>query len=234
MMLRKRFAAPSIILIIGLLLSGCNLTGTTTVPTVDPVALQATVNAAVAQVVQATSFSLTSTAAAMPTSTSTANATLEPSATATATATATPEPTATATATVAIPTATNTYIPPTQKPSATATPAAYVCSLVSVSPASGTKMSTGADFDAVWKVRNSGSKDWQAGYVDLVYVSGTKMQTKGDIFDVNVALAKGAETTITLDMLAPGTAAKYTESFALVMEGITMCVLPLNIEAVAP
>ena len=233
-MLRKRFAVLSLILIIGLLLSGCNYQIQRMTPTVDPGVMQATVNAAVAQVVQATAYSLTSTAAAMPTSTSTTTATLEPTATATATATATPEPTATATATVAIPTATNTYIPPTQKPAATATPVNYLCSLVSVSPASGTKMSTGADYDASWKVRNTGSKDWQVGYVDLVYVSGTKMQTKGDIFDVNVALARGAETTVAIDMLAPASAGKYTDTFQLVMEGTVMCVLPVTIEAVAP
>ena len=232
MILRKRFVAVSIILISGLLLSGCNYSIQKVTPTVDPVILQATVDAAVAQVVQATAYSLTSTAAAMPTNTSTSTATVEPTATATATATATPEPTATAT--IVIPTATNTYIPPTQKPSATATPVAYVCSLVSVSPASGTKMSTGNDFDVVWKVRNSGSKDWQPGYVDLVYVSGTKMQTKGDAFDINISLAKGAETTVALDMLAPSSARKYTESFQLVMEGIVMCTLPVTIEAVAP
>lgn len=230
MMLRIRFVVPSLFLIFGLLLSGCNLTGQAPVPTVDPMALQATVDAAVAQALQAEVLKQTDTAAALPTSTFASTATLEPTATVTSTHeptfTATPQPTATVQYIVV----TNTYIPPTQKPSATPTPAAYVCSLISTTPATGTKMSTFADFDAVWKVKNIGTKDWQVGYVDLKYVSGTKMQTVADIFDVNTAVLKGGELTLIVDMKAPGSAGKYTESFALIMEGTTMCVLPLNIE----
>ncbi|PKO00386.1 MAG: hypothetical protein CVU42_04225 [Chloroflexi bacterium HGW-Chloroflexi-4] len=225
-MLRKRIVVPSILMIIVLLLSGCNYQIQPTTPTVDPVALQATVDASVAQAVLATALAQTSTAAAMPTSTFTATATLEPTATETATATST----ATATAAVVIPTATNTYVPTVAKPTATSTPLPYTCSLVSTSPSAGTKMSANADFDSSWKIKNTGSKDWQVGYVDLRYVSGTKMQTLADVFDVNVALARGAEHTIIIDMKAPGTAGKYTASFALVMEGITMCTLPVNIE----
>ena len=234
MMLRKRFVVLSLILVTGLLLSGCNYQIQRATPTVDPIALQATVNAAVAQAVQATAISQTGTALAMPTSTATATATLEPTATETATATATSTATPQPTATIQVIVITNTFVPTVAKPTATPTTAPYTCTLTSTSPSAGTKMNTGNDFDAVWKVKNTGTKDWQPGYVDLVYVSGTKMQTKGDVFDVNVALAKGAETTITLDMLAPGSAGKYTDTFALVMEGVTMCTLTVNIEAVAP
>jgi hypothetical protein len=226
-MLRKRLALPSILLILGLLLSACNYSiQPAAAPTVDPIALQATVDAVVAQAVYATALAQTSTAAAMPTSTFTATATLEP----TATATLEPTATATATATVVIPTATNTYVPTLAKPTATSTPLPYTCSLVSTSPSAGTKMVANADFDATWKIKNTGTKDWQVGYVDLRYVSGTKMQTVADVFDVNVALAKGAEHTIIIDMKAPGAAGKYTASFALIMENITMCTLPVNIE----
>lgn len=229
-MIQKRFAVLSMLLISGLLLSGCNYQIQRATPTVDPIILQATVDAAVAQAMQSTAISQTGTALAMPTSTSTATATPEPTVTETATPTATFTATPQPTATVQYIVVTNTYIPPTQKPSATPTPAWYSCLLLEISPSTGTKMKTGNDFDSVWKVRNTGTKDWQPGYVDLVYVSGTKMQTKGDIFDVNVTLAKGAETTIILDMLAPSSTGKYAETFALVMEGTTMCTLPVNIE----
>ena len=92
-------------------------------------------------------------------------------------------------------------------------------------------MAVNFDFDSVWKVKNTGTKDWEAGYIDLKYISGTKMQTMGDVFDVNTVVLKGGEITLTVDMRAPNTAGKYTASFALVMEGITMCTLPVNIEA---
>jgi hypothetical protein len=35
-------------------------------------------------------------------------------------------------------------------------------------------------------------------------------------------------------MKSPSTVGKYTASWALVMEGVTMCTLPVDIEAVAP
>jgi len=215
-MLRKRFSVLGLILVSGLLLSGCGLTAT---PTMDPIALQATVDEGVARAMQTEAFMLTSTAAALPTNTFTA--TLEP----TATKTATP------TATMVVPTATKTLVPATKMPSATPTPLAYACSLVSTSPSTGSKMGINADFDAVWKVKNTGTKDWESGYVDLIYVSGTKMQTGADVYDVNTAVAKGAEISLTVDMKAPSTAGKYTTTFALVMEGKTMCTLVVNIEA---
>jgi len=231
MILRKRFAVLSVVLILGLLLSSCNLsTQPAAAPTIDAIALQATVNAAVAQAVLATSLVQTSTALVMPTSTFTETATPE----VTATETATPEPTLTntppPTATIQYIVVTNTYIPATQKPSATPTPAWYSCQVTNISPSTGTKMSANADFDAVWKVKNIGTKAWESGYVDLKYVSGTKMQTVADVFDVNTPVAQGGEITLTVDMRAPSSAGKYAASFVLVMEGITMCTLPVNIE----
>lgn len=233
MMLRKRFVVPSILLIASLLLSACSLTGTAAVPTIDPVSMQATIDAAVAQAMQVAAMNQTSTVAAMPTSTFTI--TVAPTLESTATATLTPEPTFTATpqptATVQYIVVTNTYIPATPKPSATPTPAYYSCLVVNISPSTGTKMSINNEFDAVWKVRNNGTKAWESGYVDLAYVSGTKMQTKADIFDVNQAVAQGAEITLTVDMIAPASAGKYAAAFVLRMEGTTMCTLPVNIEA---
>jgi len=240
MLLHKRFIVPSIIVIFGLLLSGCGVLGQPSVPTIDPLVLQATVDAAVAQAMKTEASKLTSTASAMPTNTFTLTPTLEPTSTATptltstATATATATVTATPTANIVIPTATKTYKPATQKPSATATSAAYGCTLISTSPASATKININTDFDAVWKITNSGTKPWEVGYVDLVYLSDTKMQTMGDVYDVRTAVAQGGELTLTVDMKTPSTAGKYTVIFALKMEGNVMCTLPIKIEAVTP
>jgi hypothetical protein len=234
MILRNRFTGLSIILVIGVLLSGCSLTGQAAAPTVDPKALQATVDAAVARSMQTEAFNLTSTAAALPTNTFTVTSTLAPLATATPKATATAAATATATATHPAPTATKALIASTTKPTATATPAAYVCKLISTTPTKGTKVNTNTDFDAVWTVKNVGIKGWQVGYVDLKYISGTKMQTVADLFDVKTAVMKGEELVLTVDMKAPTTAGKFTDTFALMMEGTTMCTLPVTIEAVTP
>jgi hypothetical protein len=185
---------------------------------------QTTIDAVVAQTLQAFSANLTSTAAAIPTSTYTATATLEP------TATFTPKATATLAATP-----TKTRVPYTAVPTATATSAAYSCKLVSHTPADGTKIKLNEDFDGVWVVKNTGTKNWEVGSLDLKYVSGTKFQTHGDVYDVNVVIAAGADYTLIVDMKAPSAAGKYTASWMLTMDGTTaFCALPLSIEAVNP
>jgi len=212
-------------IVLALLLSACG----SLAPTPDPLVQQATVDASVAQTLQAVSAEMTSTALAIPTSTFTPEPTLEP------TATFTPE----ATATLA-PTPTNTWIPftavpNTPVPTLTPTPGAYSCKLVAISPADGTKIKTNWDFDGAWTVKNVGTKRWEVGSLDFKYVSGTKFQTKGDIFDVSKEVAPGAEITLIVDMKTPSTAGKYDAAWILTMDGTTaFCSLPLSIEVVNP
>ncbi len=205
------------ILALGMLLSGCGLGAT---PTPDPAALQATIDAAVARAILELSINQTSTAAALPTSTFTATPTEQP--------TNTPEPTAT----LFIPT--NTWIPPTPRPTLTPTTAPYACELKSTSPAAGTKINTNTDYDASWVVKNVGKNIWELGYLDLKFIEGTKMQTKADIFDVTTVVEPGKELTLIVDMKTPSTAGKYTATWTLTMDGKVLCNLPVNVEAVTP
>lgn len=222
-MRRIQFVTLVIILTLGLLLSGCNAFGPAAAPTLDPAVQKATVDAAVTQAILTVSANQTSTAAVLPpTSTFTAAPTQEP------TATFTPA----ATATLFIPTATR--VPATPKPTATATQGAYSCKLTSTSPAAGTKLTINSDFDASWVVKNVGTKSWELGLLDLKYVEGTKMQTKADVFDVSTVVAADKDLTLIVDMLAPSTAGKYTATWALTMDGKTLCTLPVSIEAVNP
>lgn len=214
----------SIFVTFSLLLSACSAFAPATP---NPQDQQATVEAAVAQTLQAVSAALTSTAAAMPTATFT----MEP--TATTAPTNTPEPLPTATVYIP-PTATRVIIPATAVPTNTATPAIYACKLLSTSPAAGTKINTNTDFDAKWEVQNVGTHIWDLGYVDLKYISGTKMQTKADIFDVKTALESGQKLTLIVDMKTPSTAGKYSAVWYLTMDGTPMCTLPVDIEAVNP
>ncbi len=221
-MKKQQITMLTVALAFSLMLSACNLPGAAGAPTLDPVAQQATIDAAVTQAMGTAAANLTSTAAALPTSTFTATPTEAPTATQVPTATAVP------------PTATRTYVPPAPTRTLTPTPAAYACKLVSTSPAAGTKININTDFDANWKVQNIGTKVWEVGYLDLKYVSGQKMQTGADIFDIITFVDKGGELTLIVDMKAPSTAGKYTAAWVLMMEGITLCTLPVNIEAVTP
>ncbi len=220
-----KFAALSVVLILGVLLSACSALGIGgQVPTLDPAAQQATIGAAVTQTMQAVAFGQTSTALAFPSSTPTITETIAPTATFTPLATWTP----------IAPTFTNTPKPTIAKPTATATQANYSCEVTSTSPTAGTKITVNTDFDAAWVVKNTGIKNWEVGYVDLRYVDGTKMQTKADLFDITTAVAKGSTLNVIVDMKAPATAGKYSANWILTMEGTVMCKLTVNIEAVNP
>lgn len=225
--------ASSIMVAAVLILSACSLLSLAATATLDAAAVKGTADAVVAQALQTLSVVQTNTAAALPVSTSTIAATQQPAATSTTAATSTMAPIPTNTLVPATPT--KTLVPATPKPTITATPAAYSCTLVSTSPVAGTKINISTDFDAIWVVKNTGTKTWDIGNFDLKYVSGTKMQTKADVFDVTTAVAPGAELKLIVDMKTPSTAGTYTASWMLTMNGTTaFCTLPVSIVAIKP
>jgi len=220
---RRLSISGSLLITAAMLLSACSF-NSPTVPTANPQDQQATVDAAVDLALQKFSANLTSTAAAMPTSTFTLAPTPEP------TATFTPAFTATL-----APAPTNTRVPYTPVPTNTATPGAYSCRLIRTSPVDSAKINVNEDFDGTWTVRNVGTKSWEIGSLDLKYTSGTKFQTKGDVFDVTTVVEPGADLTLVVDMKVPATTGKYNASWILTMDGSTaFCALPLSIEAVNP
>ena len=219
----NRIASLSAVIALMLILSACNVFGPKIPPTPDPLVIQSTIDAAATQVVLTISAQLTGTALAQPTHTATA--TLVPTQAATAT------PLATSTA---LPTATNTRIPVTLAPTFTATPANIGCSLSNSSPAAGAKFNINDEFDAVWTVKNTGLKNWEIGTLDLKYDSGQKMQKVADIFDIPTLVEPGKELPLIVDMAVPATAGKYSATWKLLMDGTTLCTLPVSIEAVTP
>lgn len=223
----SKITALSMMLVLSLSLSACGNLFSPATPTVNQQAVQSTLDAMVTQKIEQIGLEQTSSAAAM---TNTALALP------TNTATITPEPTLTLTPlpTRVFPTATRTRVPATRTPVFTATPNYYNCTIVERKPSDGTKVNVGTTFDAEWIVQNSGLKVWEIGHVDLRYDSGTKMQTVADIFDVTEQVNPEGELKLEVLMKAPSTAGKYNAVWKLVMEGITMCTLPVSIEAVNP
>lgn len=218
----RSIKAITLILLLSMLLSACNVLGPKAEPTPDAAALQATMDAIASAAVQTIAFQLTGTALSMPTNTPT----IEPTATAT--------PTEIPSATAVPPTPTNTRVPSTATPTYTPTPGNYTCQVTSTSPALGAKLKTGDEFDMVWTVKNIGLKNWEVGTLDLKYDSGEKMQTHGDIFDVNILVETGKEINLIVDMVMPSTTGSYTATWKLLINGSTLCTLPVSITAVAP
>lgn len=162
------------------------------------------------------------------------------------TETAAPEPTATEapvpTATVALPTLpptvvptlipTSTFVPITATPNATITVSGYSCIVTESSPPSGYDLPPGGDFDGRWVIRNNGSVNWAATDLDVVFVSGTRLQADDvDALDVP-AVNAGATHTVVIDMLAPREAGRYTTNWAVRRGNTTLCNLPVTIDVV--
>jgi len=101
------------------------------------------------------------------------------------------------------------------------------CQVAAVTP--GSALPKGADFDAVWTVKNTSNRTWDVSSVDYKYVSGAKMHVRGDRYDLRQTVKPGETAKIIVDMVAPNTAGYYTTSWALVEGSQTICTFSINL-----
>ncbi len=225
-MSKEKLFSIGMLILLAVASSACGVLGPKAQPTMDPLAFQATLNAAATQALQTIVAQFTQTAQAQP---ATQVPTQEPTV---KVFTPTSEPTATATLVPTLP-PTATRVPPTAAPTNSPTPKPFECAIVSQSPAIGAKMTTGTDFDMVWTLKNIGTDKWELGAVDIRYVSGDKLQKFGDIFDIAKTVNPGEQITITIDMLAPGTAGTYKAVWNL-LGTTTICTMNMQVVVQAP
>ena len=183
-------------------------------PTLDP----GVINTYIVETANAAS---TQTAAAVPTSTPTVTFTSTPR------FTNTPEPTAT-----------NTFIwivvSPTNPISAALTAASitsnkdYACLFISVTPSNGTSFNPRKNFEATWRVKNIGKKEWNNNDADFVYVSGDKF-SKALGYDFKITLEPGVMGDLTVSMRAPKDPGSYTTTWAVSIGSNEFCKVSLNI-----
>lgn len=101
------------------------------------------------------------------------------------------------------------------------------CQIVSVTP--GSSVTTRADFDAVWTVKNVSNKTWDGNSVDYKFVSGSKTYKWNSVYDLHQTIKPGETVKVVVDMIAPSQAGYYTTNWALVQGGVTLCNLPLSL-----
>ena len=127
------------------------------------------------------------------------------------------EPTNTA---LPIPTFTKTSAPVTVS-YPTYTPTYYTdrAELSSQSPADGTVLSAGQDFDLTFTIKNVGMRSWNGNFY-LKYVSGVKGQSQNGsavtMVFVPGAVALNDTVTLTIDMVAPSQAGSYSTNWVLI------------------
>ncbi len=104
----------------------------------------------------------------------------------------------------------------------------FSCRLVSVKPKNGASFAPGSDFDAIWTVKNIGSKSWKPAEVDYRYLSGTKMHAS-KLYDLNTTVRPDDTVEITVAMTAPDTTGSYSTTWALARGSVRFCELSLTI-----
>ena len=105
----------------------------------------------------------------------------------------------------------------------------YACTLISQKPKDWTKMQRRHIFDAKWTVQNAGTKNWGKNGIDLKYISGTKMHTWGDAYDLANDVGRGKKTTLIVDMVSPKYKGYYTAVWGLYTSNKVFCKLSVTI-----
>lgn len=114
----------------------------------------------------------------------------------------------------------------TVNPTPTPAPVSSSCEILSVTPS---RVTTRADFDAVWTIKNTSGKDWDASSVDYKYISGTKLHKRAAAYDLPKTVKAGETVKIVVDMLGTDQAGTYTTNWALVSGSTTLCNLPMTL-----
>ena len=84
----------------------------------------------------------------------------------------------------------------------------------SQTPADGTHIDAGAEFDITWYMLNTGTTTWNTGY-RLRYFSGTNLTKPGKSYNLGTSVAPNAVGACSLDAVAPWQPGTYKMSVVL-------------------
>ncbi len=194
------------IALVALLLAGCG--PAVAQPTTDPNQVRDIISTSVAQTLEAGQTAQAAQASNTPLPTNTTEPLIP---------TALPTHTPVIPTLVVVPTATNTpFVPAGGGGGGPApTPSPYQCQWVKQKPADWTVLKPGVDFDMVWTVKNTGTKNWEPTDIDLMYLRGQKMQAYFDLIDLPALVKPGQTIDLIVDMFAPKTPGNYSATWTL-------------------
>ena len=104
----------------------------------------------------------------------------------------------------------------------------YACQIISVSPANGTTFNPRDDFDATWRVKNIGTKNWGRTSVDFLYLSGAKIHKVAG-YDLSSDIDSGETADLSVDMSAPKDSGTYSTTWTLQVGDRKFCNMSLTI-----
>lgn len=118
------------------------------------------------------------------------------------------------------PTATMFIMPtgtPTATPTNTPVPtrADARCYVIEESPKDNAEFKAGQEFEKRWTLRNRSGDAWRADILDFRFLSGTRMHTGADAYDLPYDVANNDTYVFTVRMRAPSSPGTYTSNWTL-------------------
>lgn len=90
----------------------------------------------------------------------------------------------------------------------------FACQVLSVTPSNGSTFHSRDTFDAVWRVKNIGTRAWDHTSIDFIYQSGDKFY-KVPGYDLSSNVSTGSTINLGADMIAPRNRGTYTTTWTL-------------------
>ncbi|MGD8405423.1 MAG: NBR1-Ig-like domain-containing protein [Anaerolineales bacterium] len=99
----------------------------------------------------------------------------------------------------------------------------WACRVLSKNPADEMVVIGGTSFKTTWTVQNTGSETWPKKSVDIVYVSGTRLNEGKPYYDIPRAVAPGGTVTISVTMNFPKRQKDYQTRWGLKIGRTEFC-----------
>jgi len=127
------------------------------------------------------------------------------------------------------PTSTPTFVFILASPTPIGTLRGYSCNWVSQNPKDDTDMNGKTAFTVKWKVINDGGIAWDPTIVDFVFASGTNFATVNEE-KIPSEVGVGESVALSVDVIAPNKAGRYTTIWSLRAGVTSFCSLSLSIK----
>jgi hypothetical protein len=123
------------------------------------------------------------------------------------------------------PTATSVVLPTfTASPRAPVTGGGSAnCRVVFQSPADDTYQSKNTSFQMRWTIQNTSGTTWQSASSDIRFVSGDRMQTGADVYDLPYDVANNSNVDILINMRTPSGTGTVNSNWSIVQGSTTVC-----------
>ena len=99
----------------------------------------------------------------------------------------------------------------------------WACGVMSKNPADKVTVIGGTSYKTTWTVRNTGTETWPKKSVDIVYISGTRLNEGKPYYDIPRAVAPGGTITLSVTMHFPKRAKDYQTRWGLKIGRTEFC-----------